>query len=86
MVLSSLSYLYDLPCLLSAVHCNGVSLRLQLSVIDGDAFNDTAPDPLATIMELHTSDEVGHTLHNNLPNTCMMTAPHIRGDGGRCDL
>ncbi|WIA29348.1 hypothetical protein OEZ86_011853 [Tetradesmus obliquus] len=32
-------------------------VEVQLSVIDGDAYNSTAPDPLATIMELHTSDE-----------------------------
>lgn len=34
---------------------------LQLSVIDGDAFNPSAPEPLATIVELHTSDEVRTT-------------------------
>jgi hypothetical protein len=77
MVLSSLSYLGDSPCLLPAVPCNCVSLRLQLSVIDGDAFNDTAPDPLATIMELHTSDEVGQALRNSLLNSCTVTVEHI---------
>jgi hypothetical protein len=45
----------ELACVLCAVCVS----RMQISVIDGDAYNDTAPDPLATIMELHTSDEVG---------------------------
>lgn len=49
---------------------NALCCHLQLSVIDGDAYNSTAPDPLATIMELHTSDEVGATgkpLHVTAP-------------------
>jgi hypothetical protein len=68
------------------VPCNGVSCCLQLSVIDGDAFNETAPDPLATIMELHTSDEVRQALQHNLLDSCMMAqaAANIECNGGSC--
>eukprot|EP00882_Tetradesmus_deserticola_P013258 GHRQ01014062.1.p1 GENE.GHRQ01014062.1~~GHRQ01014062.1.p1 ORF type:complete len:404 (+),score=192.97 GHRQ01014062.1:311-1522(+) len=67
--------------------CSAAGVEVQLSVIDGDAYNDAAPDPLTTVMELHASDDGVPLLQCYGPNRALHAGTVVVPlQGGRAKL